>query len=251
MVTQRFHYARLLLALSLVIFGLIFAFPVQARNDQGASEAIQITGVQQPPGFFPALLTVHVNDYITFVNLSSPPETASIAASGGSFSSPPISPGKLWTLTLGNPGEYEYHDTAVPPRMTGVIIVVPEAISLLPTPQPAIAATALALIESGKTPPDSLANVTPTPALNLPTTHAAPAASLAMRASVPAEVGLALLALLAAVIVFVRHRRRKRRPDVQDAAPAPPARPRRQLAWIRWPGSRDGEDDLEDIDDEI
>ncbi len=133
---------------------------------QAAGEAvtIHILGSAQPPGFFPALLTVHVYDTVIFNNQASPTSSFSIVADDGAFSSPAIAPGKQWIVTFNTPGEHEYHPSTKVSRMVGVIIVVPNSVSLLATPAPGSEATVLALIKAGKTPPDTLIVPSPTPA---------------------------------------------------------------------------------------
>jgi plastocyanin len=230
--------------------------PFASARAQGSNATVQILGSLQPPGFFPALLTVHVNDYITFVNQSSPPATFTIASDNGQFSSPALSPGKMWTIALSNPGAYEFHDATTSPRMVGEVIVVPDAISLLPTPEPGVAATALALIEAGKTPPDNLALVTPTPgairSLSSPSGN-----SMLINILMLVSVGLLFLALLIAVILLVRRVRRRRHqrrePKEQDinTIPALPiTAPRQRLLARLWQRRGEDEDDLEDDDDE-
>jgi plastocyanin len=105
---------------------------------------IQITGITQPSGFLPALLTVHVNDTIVFVNKANPLATYSVVANDQRFASPPIAPGQQWTTTLATPGVYDYTDPAHSSQMFGELVVVPASVELLPTPQPGAVATALA-----------------------------------------------------------------------------------------------------------
>jgi plastocyanin len=149
-----------MLCMCLSLYTLIFPPIVQAA---GEAVTIQILGSTQPPGFFPALLTVHVYDTVIFNNQASPTSRFSIVADDGTFSSPTIAPGKQWIVTFNTPGEHEYHTSTNVPRMVGVIIVVPNSVSLLATPAPGTEATVLALIKAGKTPPDTLIVPSPTP----------------------------------------------------------------------------------------
>lgn len=157
----------------LSVNSLIFPRIAQAA---GETVTIYITGSTQPPGFLPALLTIHVYDTVIFINQTSPASSFSIVADDGAFSSPAIALGKQWILTFNTPGEHEYHTSTHSSRMVGVIIVVPNSVSLLPTPAPGIEATVVALVKAGKMPPDTLIVATPTP---VPTqTQAALATSL-------------------------------------------------------------------------
>lgn len=232
--------------------------PFASARAQGSNTTVQILGPLQPPGFFPALLTIHTNDYITFVNQSSPPATFTIASDNGQFSSPALAPGKMWTIALSNPGAYEFHDAGTSPRMVDEVIVVPNAISLLPTPEPGIAATALALIESGKTPPDNLALITPTPISSKTQALSSSGKPTPTKILAVAGAGLLILALLIATILLIRRWRRLRRrrgePKELDVDAIPPLvapAPRlRIFARLRRHRGED-EDDLEDEDEEI
>lgn len=237
----------------------LYMLPFASVRAQGSNTTIQILGPLQPPGFFPALLTIHSNDYITFINQSSPPATFTIASDNGQFSSPALAPGKVWTIALSNPGTYEFHDAGSSPRMVGEVIVVPNAISLLPSPEPGVAATALALVEAGKTPPDNLALVTPTPTPSTAPALSSSSGSTPSRLPMIVGIVLLILALLIGVILLIRRlrlrRRRRREPEEQEIAvilspPAVPAPRPRLLARLRQRKSED-EDDLEDVDEEI
>jgi len=232
--------------------------PLATAKAQGNNATMQILGPLQPPGFSPALLTVHVDDYVSFVNQASPPATFTITSDNGHFSSPALAPNKVWTITLSSPGAYEFHDAAAPPRMISEIIVVPDAISLLPTPEPGVGATALALIESGKTPPDTVALVTPTPTSRTIQPSSSSGSSMLIRILVVVGVALLFLALLLGVILLLRRLRRRRgsphESEEQDAkvvSPlALPAPRQHRFARLRRRKGED-EDDLEDEDDEI
>ena len=144
----------------------ITLLPTHNAHAQGETAIIQI--VSPTPEFSPALLTVHVFDYVIFINQTSPAANVTIAAEDGTFSSPAIASGKQWATTFNSPGSYEYHDTTNPPHMVGEIVVVASSVMLLTTPVPAVEATAIALIQAGKTPPDNLALITPTPTTTTP-----------------------------------------------------------------------------------
>ena len=257
MLKKHCHTFYLVVAVCLTSFCMCL-IPLASAKAQGNNATMQILGPLQPPGFFPALLTVHVNDYVTFVNQSSPPATVTIASDNGQFSSPALAPNKVWTITLSNPGAYEFHDTATSPRMVGEIIAVPDTISLLPTPEPGVAATALAWIESGKTPPDTIALVTPTPTPGTIQPLPPSRSSTLLTILVVVGVGLLFLALLLGVILLLRRLRRRRRQsrefDEQGADVVPrlalPAPRQRRFARLRRRKGED-DDDLEDEDEEI
>ncbi len=120
-----------------------FLRPAVARADT-TSITIEITGLDNPPGFLPALLTVHVNDTVVFLNDASPAATYSVAATDQSFASPPIAPGQQWSTTFTTPGVHDYTDPASSSQMYGELVVVPASVQLLSTPQPGAVATALA-----------------------------------------------------------------------------------------------------------
>lgn len=168
---RKFSATGILLSFVLTIYNVCLPVDYLAypRIAQAAGEAvtIDITGPSQPPGFSPALLTVHVYDTVIFVNQSnqgSSNASYSIVADDGSFSSPMIARGKQWIVTFNTPGEHEYHTSTHSPHMVGVIIVVPNSVSLLPTPVPGIESTVIALVKAGKIPPDTLIVPSPTPA---------------------------------------------------------------------------------------
>lgn len=254
---KQHHILYFTFAICLINLCLCFS-PLASVRAQGSNITVQMLGPLQPPGFFPALLTVHVNDYITFINQSSPPATFAIASDNGQFTSPALAPGKIWTIALSNPGTYEFHNAGASPRMVSEVIVVPDTISLLPTPAPGVAATALALIGSGKTPPDNLALITPTPISGTAQTVSSSGGSIPIKLLAVVGLALLILALLIATILLVRRvrrrRARRREPearDVIDISPLAVTAPRKRLiARLRqWRG--DDEDDLEDEDEEI
>lgn len=159
-----------LLIIQFALFSLLTyttLLPTYNAHAQGEIATIQIIG--PTPGFSPALLTVHVFDYVLFTNQTTPATNVTIATDDGTFSSPTIASGKQWATTFTSPGAYEYHDVTNPPHMVGEIVVVASSVTLLTTPAPQVEATAIALIQSGKTPPDNLALITPTPTTTTPT----------------------------------------------------------------------------------
>src|SRR5947209_3591371 len=130
-----------------------YAHAQQAQQAQGESITVQITGAAQPPGFLPALLTVHLYDTIVFLNQSAPAATYAIAAQDGSFASPAIAHGEQWAVTVNATGPHPYSVSSVS-TMVGEIFVVANTVSLLPTPLPQAQATVNAALTAGKSPPD-------------------------------------------------------------------------------------------------
>ena len=120
-----------------------FSRPVAVRA-AAQTFTIEMTGIDNPPGFLPALLTVHVNDTVVFSNEGLPLATYSVAAKDQSFSSPPIAPGQQWSTTFTTPGVHDYIDPAFASQLFGELLVVPASVELLPTPQPGAAQTAVA-----------------------------------------------------------------------------------------------------------
>ncbi len=105
---------------------------------------VRITGVDRPPGFVPDLLTIHTGDTVVFVNVATPASNYSIAASDQSFASPAIAAGQQWSHVFTHIGQVEYTAPAHASLMVGLITVVAASTPLLPTPQPAARATAIA-----------------------------------------------------------------------------------------------------------
>jgi plastocyanin len=156
--TKRYSIAFVLLAI------LLAAFSTSPRPAQATGETttIVIQGSTAPPGFSPSFLTIHVYDTVIFVNHSSPPANYAVSASDGSFSAPAIAPNQQWKVTFNSIGVHEFHSASAPQRMVGEILVVDNAVSLLPTSVPSVNATVVALIQSGHVPPDNLLVATPT-----------------------------------------------------------------------------------------
>ncbi len=135
-------------------FALCLMSSSQKALAQGNAFFVTMLGSSQQPGFAPDLLTVHIYDTVVFVNSAAVP--IAIAATDTSFSSPAIDPGKQWKVTFNSMGAFEYHENSPTPRTFGVIVVVPNAVVLLPSPAPAAQETAIAYIQDGKTPPDTV-----------------------------------------------------------------------------------------------
>jgi len=135
-------------------FALFLMSSSQKALAQGNTFIVIMLGSSQQPGFAPDLLTVHVYDTVVFVNSSATP--IAITAADSSFASPPIAPGKQWKVTFNSVGAFEFHDNSPTPRTFGEIVVVPNAVALLPSPAPAAQETAIAYIQAGKTPPDTV-----------------------------------------------------------------------------------------------
>src|SRR5579863_1259998 len=113
-------YRRIILLLMTLVFSLYIAlYPTHNAHAQGESFTVQITGTAQPPGFTPALLTLHVYDTVVFVNHAIPATTYAITADDGSFSSPAIAPGDQWSTTFVNVGAHDYHESSSTQRMVG------------------------------------------------------------------------------------------------------------------------------------
>ena len=142
---MRRYYLLALSGICCLVVGIAltgFPRPVVARAE--TTITIQITGITQPSGFLPALLTVHVNDTVVFSNEALPPATYSVAATDQSFTSPPIAPGQQWSTTFTTPGVHDYTDPAFASQLFGELLVVPASVELLPTPQPGAVQTAVA-----------------------------------------------------------------------------------------------------------
>lgn len=187
MMKQHFMaYLRIcVLACLLLGSALLALYQFEDAQAQGDAYVVTILGNAQPPGYAPALLSIHVYDTVVFVNQSAPAAPYAIIADDGSFSSPAIAPNQQWRFTFGSAGAYEYHDNNAPPRMAGEIVVLPADVPLLPSPLAAAQATAISYIKAGKSPPDTVwQQSTGTPASNpdkgkgtlLPIATASPAA---------------------------------------------------------------------------
>jgi plastocyanin len=223
-IMRKFSATGILLSLALAIYTVCLpinylTYPRIARA-AGEAVTIHITGPTQPPGFLPALLTVHVYDTVIFVNPSNQGNSNAnyaIVADDGSFSSPMIAPGKQWVVTFNTPGEHEYHTSTHSPHMVGVIIVVPNSVSLLPTPVPAIESTVIALIKAGKTPPDTIIvpSLTPAPAQKQQALATSLFSGWLLPVLLIAGAVVALLGLAVAFFYLIRVLRRRLRKKVR------------------------------------
>ncbi len=187
--------------------GIFFLFP-QHVTAIGETITVQITGPSQPPGFSPALLTIQLYDTVVFVNQSTAPHA--VTSTDGSFSSPAIPAGQQWRVTFSSLGAHEYHATDATQHMIGEILVVANSVSLLPTPVPQVEATVIALIKTGKHPPDTIV----LPVVATPTVkHKANIATICTFLSpfTIVMVGSTLLLLILTLLGVILYRRRARR----------------------------------------
>ena len=255
-----------------IIMSLFFLFP-QHVAAIGETTVVQINGPSQPPGFSPALLTIHIYDTVIFVNHTN--TAYAVSSTDGSFSSPDIPAGQQWRVTFGSVGGHEYHTTEAPQRMVGEILVVSDAVSLLPTPMPQVEATVVTLIKAGKHPPDVI--VLPVTATPIAKHTASPVSILntflsPLILSIGGGVLLAFILIFLSVLLYRRHAKRIRDEEEMDTlleeivpkkpvAPtlqtpsgevAPPARKRRLLlaGFHRKRAHDDDDDDINDDDEE-
>jgi plastocyanin len=141
------HYCIVISSYIGFVFCLLFLAPWSvAQAHKSETVTVQINGSMHPPGFFPAFLTIHVNETVVFVNHAFPKNEYSVVAVDGSFSSPPIPADQRWTVTFTSPGTHEYRSQSTPAQMVGVLLVVNADVVLLPVPNPLIEATVLAVI---------------------------------------------------------------------------------------------------------
>lgn len=122
---------QIILATAIIVAAVSIASPAAHAASSGAT--IRITGPARPPGFYPDILTVHVNDTVTFVNNAYPAATFTLQADNGSFTSLPIAPNQQWTTHFSAAGTYSFHTLGHPTAMVGAIIVVASSVALLPT----------------------------------------------------------------------------------------------------------------------
>ena len=248
---------------------IFFLFP-QHVAAIGETTLVQINGPAQPPGFSPALLTIHVYDTVIFVNHTN--TAYAVTSTDGSFSSPAIPAGQQWSVTFSSLGGHEYHTTQAPQRMVGEIVVVANSVNLLPTPVPQVEATVVTLIKAGKHPPDTIVlPVTPTPTAK----HKAPVPFLntflsPLILSIAGGVLLALILIFLSVLLYRRHAKRIKDEEEMDTlleeivpkpvvpklqatsvkAATPTKKQRLLLAGFHWKRSHDDDDDDIDDDDE-
>ncbi len=261
----------LVILLFIFFTGLFFLFP-QHVAAIGETTVVQINGPSQPPGFSPALLTIHMYDTVIFVNRTN--TAYAVSSTDGSFSSPDIPAGQQWRVTFGSVGGHEYHTTEAPQRMVGEILVVSDAVSLLPTPMPQVEATVVTLIKAEKHPPDVIV----LPVMTTPMAkHKASSVSILntflspLILSIGGGVLLVFVLIFLSVLLYRRHAKRVRDEEEMDTlleeivpkkpvAPtlqtpsrevAPPARKQRLLlAGFHRKRAHDTDDDDIDDDDE-
>lgn len=70
----------------------------------------------------PAEVTVEAGETVTFLNEEKMPGGHTIAATDGSFSSPPLDVDERWTKTFEEPGSYEFR-IEEHPEATGTVVV--------------------------------------------------------------------------------------------------------------------------------
>lgn len=256
----------LCLIVCIFLASLFFLFPYNVAAI-GETTIVQITGPAQPPGFTPALLTIHEYDTVIFVNKSS--TAYALTAPDGSFSSPTIPIGQQWRVTFGSLGAHEYHANESPQHMVGEILVVANTITLLPTPIPQVEATALAIIKAGKHPPDTIVLPTtqePSPKHRTNIQHANMFLS-PLVLSIAGGILLLLILIFMSVVLLRRHRKRQREEEEMDtlveeivpkliaqkALPTTTNRPKKRrplLAGLRRRHT-DEDDDMDEDEDEV
>lgn len=255
------------LVLFISFIGIFFLFPQRAAAI-GETTFVQINGPTQPPGFSPALLTIHMYDTVIFVNRTN--TAYAITSTDGSISSPEIPAGQQWRDTFSVLGGHEYHSSEAPQRMVGEILVVADSVSLLPTPVPQIEATVVTLIKAGKHPPDIIVlPVATTPVVKHKATVSILNTFLSpLILSIAGGVLFALVLIFSGILLYRRHAKRARDEEEMDTLieeivpkpvvpkllkasvePAVPVKKRRPiLAGFHW--KRKHEDDDDDIDDD-
>jgi plastocyanin len=186
-----------------------YSFPATlATFSKGEIITIQINGSAQPPGFSPALLTLHVNDTVAFINHALPAKSYTLSADDGSFSSPPIPSGGQWTITFHTLGSHTYRDASSVSTMVGELIVVDKSIHLLPTPDPLVEATVMAYIKNRQNPPDTIIITTHK--------HATTSSSDSLIPMIILIVGISISTTLLSILgitFYRRHRQRMRNID--------------------------------------
>ena len=114
--------------LRLVAFSVLVAL-VSALSASGALGATTKTVNITAGGFSPKTASITADDSIVWKNTDS--KNHQIVSTRGSFASPVIAPGKTYTFTFAEAGNYDYRD-ALHPRLTGTIRVagLPPALTL-------------------------------------------------------------------------------------------------------------------------
>ena len=178
----------------------------------GESVVVMLGGAPGQLDISPSLLTIHIYDTVIFVNQST--TSYAVAADDSSFSSPAILHNRQWSTTFSVLGAHSYHTTSATTDGTaiGEILVVADNVALLPVPQPQIEATALAIIQAGKHPPDVIQ--LPTTSTAAPSPHFHPQQHLqAWLLSFPVSTiagGLLAFFVFILVLLIVRSRRKLR-----------------------------------------
>jgi len=90
------------------ISGFFISIPEHTVFAADTSALIEITGSANPPGFLPALLTVHVGESVTFLNVDPSSVSHTLTTTDNSFTSPSIAAGKEWTVVFKEVGSHEY-----------------------------------------------------------------------------------------------------------------------------------------------
>jgi plastocyanin len=147
--------------ISTLLCSVAFLFILSPTAFSQGIITVQINGLAQAPGFTPALLTLHVNETVLFINHALPAQSYTLHADDGSFSSPAIPSGGSWAITFRTPGSHTYRDSANAQTMVGELLVVEKSVSLLATPNPFVEATVTTLIKNGQNPPDTIIIATP------------------------------------------------------------------------------------------
>ena len=134
------------------------------------------------------------------------------------FLHPTFLPDSNGALPLAALGGHEYHTTEAPQRMVGEILVVSDAVSLLPTPMPQVEATVVTLIKAGKHPPDIIVLPVTTP---LVVKHTASASLLStllspLILSITGGVLLAFILIFLSVLLYRRHMKRVKDEEEMD-----------------------------------
>lgn len=192
---------------------------VMATDTTGTSVVVSINGASGQAVFSPSLLTIHIYDTVIFVNQSI--TAYAVMADDNSFSSPPIAHNQQWSTTFSILGAHSYHATsATSSNIMAVaeILVVADNVALLPTPQPQIEATALAIIEAGKHPPDVIQ--LPSTSTKVPGSRSHPLQHLQeWLLSVPVLAiagGILAFFIFLVILLIVRSRRKRRTPSDDD-----------------------------------
>jgi plastocyanin len=187
------------IAAGVLMTGLARPLSARAATD---TITIEITGVSQPPGFLPALLSVHVGGTVAFLNDAIPAASYTVAATDHSFTSPSIASGQQWTTTFATAGVYDYTDPAHSAQMYGELVVVPASVALLPTPPPGAVQTAIAQ-DQAQLAPTPITTPTAGPHVAFPGTNL-PGLSLLL---IGEGLAAGLFLVGAAVVLVLRSRR--------------------------------------------